>query len=182
MASPKQSGLLLQLLALGLMALIGFLQYLLWIDEDGFRQTQALRIGIRAQMDKNAELTERNRALAAEIADLKNGLMAIEERARSDMGMIRSDETLYRLLEKSAPPTAAGSKSAVASGGPKPPQPAPKPTSKPATTNRAAARKPSTNQTQPAPKPATTNRAAARKPPPDRTKPAPRAAANQRRD
>ena len=103
MAPRKDSGLLLQLVSVGLIAVVGFLHYLLWIDEDGFRQTQALRIGIQAQQDQNAELAERNRALAAEIFDLKNGLMAIEERARSDMGMIRQGETLYRLLEKPKP-------------------------------------------------------------------------------
>ena len=89
----------MQILVAALIAVLVFLQYLLWIAEDGVRQTHALRIAIQAQREDNAALAERNSALAAEVEDLKRGLMAIEERARSDMGMIRKDETFYRLLE-----------------------------------------------------------------------------------
>ncbi|MCC6133754.1 MAG: cell division protein FtsB [Gammaproteobacteria bacterium] len=99
----KQPELKLQLLTAILIALVVFLQYLLWIAEDGVRQTYALRVSIQAQTEENAELTERNRALEADILDLKNGLMAIEERARSEMGMIRPDETFYRILEQPLP-------------------------------------------------------------------------------
>ena len=105
MVHSTEQGLKLQLLAAVLIAVLVFLHYLLWIDEDGVRQTHALSIGIRAQTEENAELAERNRALAAEVEDLKGGLMAIEEQARSDMGMIRPDETFYRLLEKPQPAT-----------------------------------------------------------------------------
>jgi len=67
-----------------------------------------LRVSVRAQTEENAALNERNRALEADIQDLKTGMTAIEERARSEMGMIRQDETFYRLLEKPAPaPTEA---------------------------------------------------------------------------
>ena len=104
MAHFPEQGLKLQLLAMALIAALVFLHYLLWIDENGVRQTHTLRISIRAQTEENAELTERNHALAAEIEDLKRGLMAIEERARSDMGMIRPDETFYRLLDKPLSP------------------------------------------------------------------------------
>jgi cell division protein FtsB len=107
---PKQPELKLQLLMAVLIVLVVFLQYLLWITEDGFRQTYALRLSIQAQTDENAELTERNRALEADIQDLKNGLMAIEERARSEMGMIRPDETFYRILEQSLPNPATESR------------------------------------------------------------------------
>ena len=105
MVHSTEQGLKLQFLAAVLIAVLVFLHYLLWIDEDGVRQTHALSIGIRAQGEENAELAERNRALAAEIEDLKRGLTAIEERARSDMGMVRPDETFYRLLEKPQPAT-----------------------------------------------------------------------------
>ena len=93
----------MQILVAVLIAVLAFLQYSLWIAEDGARQTYALRIAVRAQTDENAELTERNRGLEAEVEDLKRGLMAIEERARSDMGMIRRDETFFRLLDPPAP-------------------------------------------------------------------------------
>jgi len=104
MVHSTQQGLKLQLLTAVLIAVLAFLHYLLWIDENGVRQTHTLRISIRAQTEENVELAERNHGLVAEIADLKRGLMAIEERARSDMGMIRRDEIFYRLLEKSQPP------------------------------------------------------------------------------
>ena len=97
--SPFPDPRIMQILVAALIAVLVFLQYLLWIAEDGVRQTHALQIAVQAQQEDNAALTERNSALAAEVEDLKRGLMAIEERARSDMGMIRKDETFYRLLE-----------------------------------------------------------------------------------
>lgn len=100
---PKQPGLKLQALEAVLIALVLLLQYQLWIAEDGVRQTYALRISIQAQTEENAELTERNQALEADITDLKNGLTAIEERARTEMGMIRPDETFYRILDQPLP-------------------------------------------------------------------------------
>jgi cell division protein FtsB len=96
----------MQILVAALIAVLVFLQYLLWIAEDGVRQTYALRVAIQAQTEENAELNERNRALEADVKDLKSGLMAIEERARSEMGMIRRDETFYRLLEQPPKPVA----------------------------------------------------------------------------
>lgn len=129
MVHSTEQGLKLQLLAAALIAALVFLHYLLWIDENGVRQTHTLRIGIQAQTEENAELAERNRALAAEIEDLKRGLMAIEERARSDMGMIRPDETFYRLLEKS--------QSATTKQSTPPPKPA-SPVDRPAPTVRSA--------------------------------------------
>ncbi|HAO33026.1 MAG TPA: cell division protein FtsB [Candidatus Competibacter sp.] len=98
----------MRILVAALIAALVMLQYLLWIDEDGVRQSYALRVSVRAQTEENAALNERNRALEADIQDLKTGMTAIEERARSEMGMIRQDETFYRLLEKPAPaPTEA---------------------------------------------------------------------------
>ena len=102
--SPFSDPRIMQILVAALIAVLVFLQYLLWIAEDGVRQTHALQIAVQAQQEDNAALAERNSALAAEVEDLKRGLMAIEERARSDMGMIRKDETFYRLLEQ--PPEA----------------------------------------------------------------------------
>ncbi len=106
MVDPAEQGLKLQILAAVLLAVLLFLHYLLWVDENGVRQTRALRISIAVQKDNNVELSERNKGLEAEIKDLKDGLMAIEERARAEMGMIRPDETFYRLLEQPLPPPA----------------------------------------------------------------------------
>lgn len=182
MASSTEHGLKLQFLAIVLIAVLVFLHYLLWLSEDGVRQMHTLRIGIQAQREANAELRERNRALAAEIADLKSGLMAIEERARSDMGMIRRDETLYRMLEKPRPPGARPSASVATPpttpGSLTPPLPAvkpklPAPAVKPVPTNKPSpaptARPMPTNKPSPAP---TARPAATNKPPVSPAKPA----------
>lgn len=92
-----------QILLAALLALFIVLQYLLWFAEDGWRQTRALRIANQAQTEENAALNERNRALEADVLDLKNGLMAIEERARAEIGMVRTDETFYRILDRPLP-------------------------------------------------------------------------------
>jgi len=100
----------MQILMAALIAVLVFLQYLLWVAEDGVRQTFALRVSVQAQTEENAALNERNRALEADIKDLKTGLVAIEERARSEIGMIRRDETFYRLLEQPLQQTAPPAK------------------------------------------------------------------------
>jgi cell division protein FtsB len=102
-ADPTESGLKLQMVIAALVAVLVVLQYLLWLAEDGARQTHTLRIAIQAQTEENAVLNERNRALEADVVDLKSGLMAIEERARSEMGMIRPDEAFYRILDHPLP-------------------------------------------------------------------------------
>ena len=159
MVHSPEPGLKLQLLAMALIAVLVFLHYLLWLGETGVRQTHTLRISIQAQTEENAELAERNHALAAEIEDLKRGLMAIEERARSDMGMIRPDETFYRLLEKPQPVTQKQST---------PPQKPVSPVDRPA---------PAVKLTSPAkpPAPAAAKLAPPAKPSPPTTKPTPQA-------
>ena len=140
----------MQILVAALIAVLTVMQYLLWVDEDGVRQTYALRISVQAQTEENAALNERNRALEADIKDLKTGLMAIEERARSEMGMIRQDETFYRLLEE--PPSKS-----IAPDNPAPPAVKPvAPPAKPANTAEAA---PPTKPTAARP-PATTEKPA----------------------
>jgi cell division protein FtsB len=93
----------MQILLAALITALMMSQYLLWINEEGIKQTLTLRISIKSQTVENTALMEGNRALEADIKDLKTGLVAIEERARSEMGMIRQDETFYRLLEQSKP-------------------------------------------------------------------------------
>jgi cell division protein FtsB len=56
------------------------------------------------QAHDNAGLRQRNDALAAEVEDLKSGEAAVEERARSELGMIKPGETFYRVVEPDAPP------------------------------------------------------------------------------
>ncbi len=62
-------------------------------------EVRELERAIAAQREENESLRERNRALEAEVNDLKTGLDAIEERARSELGMIREGETFYQVVE-----------------------------------------------------------------------------------
>ena len=59
-----------------------------------------LEAAVALQREDNARLEARNRRLAAEVHDLKEGLEAVEERARTDLGMIGRDETFYQLIER----------------------------------------------------------------------------------
>jgi cell division protein FtsB len=64
-----------------------------------------LRDEIAAQRAENEQLKERNRTLIAEVQDLKQGKTAIEERARTDLGMIRSNESFYQVMESKSAKT-----------------------------------------------------------------------------
>ena len=148
----KPPGLKLQILEAVLIAIVLLLQYLLWIAEDGVRQTYALRVSIQAQTEENAVLNERNQALEADIKDMKNGLTAIEERARTEMGMIRPDETFYRILEQPLPtPPAESGK--PGSPLPKPPVATAKPRAQPANRPAPPIKRPAAKPATPALKP-----------------------------
>lgn len=82
-----------------LLVLFGWLQYRLWFGSGGQREVQALRQQVQRQARDNAGLRQRNEALAAEVEDLKSGAAAVEERARSELGMIKPGETFYRVVE-----------------------------------------------------------------------------------
>jgi cell division protein FtsB len=88
-----------------LAVLLAALQYQLWYGRRGIGDLAELHSARDAQSLENRRLRERNRALEAEVADLKSGLQAIEERARTEMGMIREDEVFYQIIE--APPAEA---------------------------------------------------------------------------
>jgi cell division protein FtsB len=82
--------------ALGLVVVL--LQYRIWVSEDGVRELNRLETAVAAQRTENDQLGERNRQLAAEVRDLKSGMQALEERARSDLGMIAGNETFYQVV------------------------------------------------------------------------------------
>ena len=86
----------LTLVLLGLLALV---QYPLWLGKGGWLRVWEIDQQIAAQREVNAKLTVRNSALDAEVRDLKQGLEAIEERARSELGMVRQDEIFFQVLE-----------------------------------------------------------------------------------
>lgn len=77
--------------------------------QGNWRQVESLRAQVLAQKIENEALLKRNRALAAEVKDLKSGVDAIEERARNEMGMIKSGETFYRVIDTEKSKTATSS-------------------------------------------------------------------------
>ena len=84
-------------LILTLAVALALLQFRLWLSGDGMRELWELEAEVREQTRANAALAERNAALEAEVVDLKQGLEAVEERARSELGMVGSDETFYQI-------------------------------------------------------------------------------------
>jgi cell division protein FtsB len=93
-----------KLLALALAALIVLIQYPLWFGRGGWPRVWEIERQIEAQRETNRRLTARNRALEAEVRDLKEGLEAIEERARSELGMVKQDEIFFQLAAPAAQP------------------------------------------------------------------------------
>jgi cell division protein FtsB len=85
-------------LAGALVSVVLLLQYRLWLSGDGVQELARLSQAVESQTAENAELEERNQQLAAEVADLKAGMAAIEERARSELGMIGRNETFYQVV------------------------------------------------------------------------------------
>ncbi|MCX4189140.1 cell division protein FtsB [Methylophaga sp. OBS3] len=82
-----------------LIAIMVVLQYRLWLSHDGLPSLLRLHYAVEKQRQDNEKLEERNAVLAAEVADLKSGLDALEERARSELGMIKPDETFFHVIE-----------------------------------------------------------------------------------
>lgn len=93
----------LRILALILVALLAWLQYRLWFGEGGAVATASLQGKVERQGEENRGLQQRNEQLAAEVENLKSGESAAEERARSELGMIKPGETFYRVVEPPAP-------------------------------------------------------------------------------
>jgi cell division protein FtsB len=85
-------------LAASLLVIVLLLQYRLWLSSDGVQELTRLSSAVDKQQAKNAELDARNEQLVAEVADLKAGMAAIEERARSELGMIGRNETFYQVV------------------------------------------------------------------------------------
>ena len=75
------------------------MQYSRWWGHSGLLEVERLQDKITAQEAVNASLSERNQQLHAEVLDLKQGIDAIEERARHDLGMVKPNETFYQLVE-----------------------------------------------------------------------------------
>lgn len=75
------------------------LQFNLWVGEGSYSQLRDLDVQVEVQQQENHALLERNDELENEVLDLKTGLDAVEERARSEYGMVKEGETLYIVVD-----------------------------------------------------------------------------------
>ena len=94
----------MRLLMVVLAVVLVLLQARLWLSNGGLREVWRLETEVARRVEDNQRLAARNTALEAEVRDLKQGLAAAEERARTELGMIHSGETFYQIAP--APPAA----------------------------------------------------------------------------
>jgi len=86
------------MIVLGVLLLL--LQYRVWFSHDGLPQVLRFHHSVERQQQENMRLSERNEVLSAEVQDLKSGLDALEEKARSEMGMVKPGETFFQIIEE----------------------------------------------------------------------------------
>ncbi len=91
-----------------LVALLLLLQYPMWLGKGSWLKVWDLNRQVEAQQQINQQTRARNALLDAEVRDLKQGTAAIEERARSELGMIKRDEVFYQILEEPVCPGCRG--------------------------------------------------------------------------
>ena len=89
----------MRLVTIVLIILFLLLQVDIWIKKDGYKKKVELTETIEMQTEANKEMTIRNNQLQQEIIDLRNGTEAIEEKARTEMGMIKEGEEFYLIAK-----------------------------------------------------------------------------------
>ena len=94
---------LVKALTLIFVILIALLQYPLWLGKGSWLRVWNVNQLIEGQKEKNVASKQRNETLDAEVRDLKQGNAAIEERARSELGMIKQDEVFYQVIDQPLP-------------------------------------------------------------------------------
>lgn len=94
----------MRLLLIVLILLTAITQYPLWWGKGGWQRVRELETRLQTQEEINEALTARNNALAAEVQDLTAGTDAIEERARTEMGLVHENEVFVHLLPITPPP------------------------------------------------------------------------------
>ena len=104
-------------LSFAFVALIGALQYPMWLGKGGWLQVRELDRNLAVQHEANLKLKSRNDALDADVRDLKSGFEAIEERARADLGMVKQDEVFFQLQQPPSLPAEATPGSTGSSAG-----------------------------------------------------------------
>jgi len=83
-----------------LLFLLVALQARLWLGQDNLIEMWRLQKAVTLQQASNKRLAERNKALQADVKDLKSGLQAVEERSRSELGMVKQGEVFYQVVEQ----------------------------------------------------------------------------------
>lgn len=91
-------------LTLVLLLLIALLQYPLWLGKGSWLRVWQYSQQIQTHKERNAYYRQRNETLRAEVRDLKQGQSAIEERARSELGLVKQDEVFFQVIQKKADP------------------------------------------------------------------------------
>lgn len=107
----------MRLLLIVLVLLTAITQYPLWWGKGGWQRVRELQTKLHAQEEANEALTARNNALAAEVQDLTAGTDAIEERARTEMGLVQEDEIFVHLLPNPQAQQPGQSSSSAGAGG-----------------------------------------------------------------
>lgn len=87
----------MRLVTIVLLALLGLVHYELWWSKGGVQNVQMLRAQLNTQREANAQARDVNERMATEVADLRDGLEMVEERARGELGMLKPDEILVQL-------------------------------------------------------------------------------------
>ena len=87
----------MRILIVALAGTLVLLQARLWLSDGGLREVWRLQVEVARRAEENARLAARNAALAGEVQDLKQGVAAAEERARTELGMIQVGETFYQI-------------------------------------------------------------------------------------
>lgn len=88
----------MRLVMLILLSLFLALQYRLWLGKNSVPDYWRLQQEVARQQETNERLRQRNQLLAADIADLRDGEEALEERARNELGLIKRRETFFRIV------------------------------------------------------------------------------------
>ncbi len=88
----------MRILSFILVGLIVLLQYPLWLGKGGWMKVWDMDRQVQVQKSKNDALQARNSGLEAEAADLKQGMGAVEERARYELGLVKPDEVFFQIV------------------------------------------------------------------------------------
>jgi len=100
----------MRILAVTFGVLIVLIQTPLWLGKGGWLRVWHVENELSKQKTKNSQLESRNARFAAEVRDLKQGTEAIEERARYELGMVKSDEVFFQIVEPQNQPGTTGPK------------------------------------------------------------------------